>query len=211
MDPKHELILLFTRFPKPGTSKTRLIPALGKKGAANLQKKMTAVVLEQIKLLRTKRYCDLKICYTGADRDCMEQWLGSTFSYEEQCSGDLGKRMHHSISNHLSSYRSVILVGSDCPSIDQGVFDDACNQLQNHDIVLGPSYDGGYYLIGVSAGIAPQDLAFLFTAMDWGQPDVLTQTINRADRLQISYKLLKKLHDIDTPADLIYFNYHTDT
>ncbi len=211
MNSKHELILLFTRYPKPGTSKTRLIPALGKEGAANLQKKMTDVVLGQIELLRTKRHCDVKICYSGADHVAMQQWLGPTFGYEMQCSGDLGKRMHHSISKHLSSYRCVILVGSDCPSIDRSVFDDACNALQNHNIVLGPAYDGGYYLIGASAGIAPQDLAFLFTNMDWGQADVLRQTIARLDRLQQSYKLLKKLHDIDTPADLTYFNYHSDT
>ncbi|MEE4242157.1 MAG: TIGR04282 family arsenosugar biosynthesis glycosyltransferase [Desulfopila sp.] len=211
MNTKQKCILLFTRYPRAGTSKTRLIPSLGKEGAADLQRKMTETVLHQIEQLQAHGSYDLRIYYTGADKTTMRQWLGSNGSYEEQCHGDLGKRMYHAFSSHLNAYLSVVLVGSDCPSIDAKLLDEAFKTLETHDLVLGPAYDGGYYLIGFSTNISPQSLASIFTGIHWGQSDVLQQTLAHADRLQFSYRLLKKLHDIDTPADLVHFNHHTDT
>jgi glycosyltransferase A (GT-A) superfamily protein (DUF2064 family) len=85
-------LIIFTRYPVPGKTKTRLIPALGAEGAADLQKQMTEHTLERMRPL-TEKGMEVQILFDGAQTGEMVQWLGGEFALAPQGEGDLGKRM----------------------------------------------------------------------------------------------------------------------
>ncbi|MCG8684425.1 MAG: DUF2064 domain-containing protein, partial [Desulfobacterales bacterium] len=88
---------------------------------------------------------------------------------------------------------------------------DGLEKLRNTQAIIGPAFDGGYYLIGVQGNIGETNLQYIFTDISWGSANVCHQTIERLTALQMRYELLKKLHDIDTPDDLTYLNHHPGT
>lgn len=204
-----EIILLFTRLPQPGTSKTRLIPALGAEGAAELQRTMTLMMCKIIREASKQGHLCTEVHYTGGNREEMEKWLGDDLTFKLQHEGNIGTRMFAAIRQHLGCYRSIVLVGSDCPAIDTDLLQSSLKALQHNDIVIGPAFDGGYYLLGVQGGLKENDLKYLFSGIDWGTAEVLRQTKERLHTLKLRYHLLKELHDIDTPEDLRYFHHYS--
>ncbi len=205
---KQQTILFFTRYPLPGASKTRLIPALGSRGAADIHRQMTQLMLGT--LLTCGNY-HLKICYAGGTLPLMRDWLGDELSYSRQTSGDLGERMREALISQHQQNRPVCLVGSDCPHLSCDIITEAFSALFQHDLVIGPSYDGGYYLIGCSPALDSRFIPTLFKDITWGDECVLDQTIQIINRAGKSLHLLPRLHDIDTPEDLRYFSYHPGT
>ncbi len=194
-------IILFTRYPAPGKSKTRLIPVLGAAGAANLQRKMTEYILETLDSFKNTLNLDspdIEIRYTGATEALMQTWLGNNYTYIEQGAGNLGTRMLSSFSDNLENgYNSVIVIGADCPSITPKILHDAFTALKSHNAVLGPADDGGYYLIGLKIANSK-----IFNNITWGTSTVLADTTNNISQLNLKLHLLEKLSDIDEPADL---------
>lgn len=201
-----EIILLFTRLPKPGESKTRLIPALGPSGAAELQHTMTLMMSEKICKLAKRYKVQTEVHYNGGTREDMQNWLGDDQTYKRQQEGDIGIKMFAAIRQHLGSHNSILLVGSDCPAIDTDLLQNALEALRHYNIVIGPAFDGGYYLFGTQGNLDAYVLKQLFSDIDWGTEKVLNQTIEKLHTLKLTYHLLKKLHDIDTPEDLRYFH-----
>lgn len=210
MTSVQEIIILFSKYPLPGKSKTRLIPALGAEEAANLQRRMTRSALVSINIFRASNPCALEIYYHGGSKESMADWLGNWYIYKEQHPGDLGEKMYQAMSDHLGSYRSILLVGSDCPALKPAILGDGFAALKRNTLVLGPAHDGGYYLIGARGTMAGNTLHELFSNMNWGTSELLEQTLAKAQKLQLSCQLLKKLHDIDTPADLRYLDNYPD-
>ncbi len=208
MNSVQEIILLFTKFPEPGKSKTRLIPAVGAEQAALIQRQMTTEVLASISHYRIEYPIDLRIYYDGGTLHLMREWLGEQNLYTTQINGDLGSRMAAAITEHIQKYAAIVIVGSDCPDIDSVILHQAFTALRSYDVVIGPAYDGGYYLIGVQANITQENLNYLFTEINWGSGEVLSQTIAKLREKNLSYRLLKRLNDIDTPEDLQHFNYN---
>jgi len=206
-----EIILLFTRLPEPGKSKTRLIPALGAEGAAELQRSMTHLMSGTLRAVAKKRQVCTEVHYTGGKREEMEKWLGGDLVYKLQHEGDIGTRMFAAIRQHLRCHSSIILVGSDCPDLNSDILQSSLQALQNNEIVIGPAFDGGYYLLGVQGGLSENDLKYIFTNIDWGTAEVLRQTEERINTLKLRYHLLKRLHDIDTPEDLRYFDHSSSS
>ncbi len=202
-----QTILFFTRYPLPGATKTRLIPALGADGAAAIQRTMTRVILDTLRSCGRYR---LEICYAGSTRASIAQWLGDELCYARQGDGDLGERMREALFRHHHKKRPVCLVGSDCPHLSCTIISEAFSALTLSDLVIGPSYDGGYYLIGCSPALESSFLPALFRDIDWGKACVLEQTIAIINQAGKSLHLLPRLHDIDTPEDLRYFSYHPD-
>ena len=100
-------------------------------------------------------------------------------------------------------------MGSDCPDITPELLQNAFTALQKKDIVLGPAHDGGYYLVGMNKTLSPKQIEYLFSDIPWGSDKVLPTTLERIQELQLAFQLLPKLHDIDTPDDLQYFNHHS--
>lgn len=193
-----ERLIIFTRYPEPGKTKTRLIPALGAQGAAALQRQMTEHTLLQVRELQSFYPLSVEVRFAGGDLSLMQNWLGSDLIYQPQGEGDLGSRMARSLSCAFQEgLDRAAIIGTDCPGLNAHSIADAFNQLHSHDLVLGPAIDGGYYLISLRCFIKE-----LFSSIDWGTAQVLQQTVDIAKRLDLSVAYLPRLADVDRPEDL---------
>ncbi|PSN17099.1 hypothetical protein C7271_19495 [filamentous cyanobacterium CCP5] len=191
-------LFLMTRFPEAGRTKTRLIPALGDEGAAQIQRQMTEYLVARFQRLRHSCQLGLEVHFAGGSLDQMVHWLGDRVCLIPQCSGHLGQRLHHAFEQgFIAGHRRILMVGSDCPGIGEAHISRALTQLDSHDVVLGPAEDGGYYLVGLKA---PQPR--LFESISWGQSCVLEETMAIATRHDLSVSLLDSLPDVDRPEDL---------
>ena len=193
-----ETLIIFSRYPEPGKTKTRMIPALGATGAAELQRQMTEHTLNNAQQLLSSRDFTVEVHFTGASQQLMTAWLGRNLQYVPQVSGDLGQKMRAAFAQAFNmGNQRVLIIGIDCPGINQVILNEAFNSLQNHDLVLGVAEDGGYYLIGLNRPI-PQ----LFDNIAWGTDQVLNQTKNIAHQLKLDIHYLTTLSDVDRPEDL---------
>ncbi|BAZ31743.1 hypothetical protein NIES4074_42160 [Cylindrospermum sp. NIES-4074] len=191
-------LIIFTRYPEPGKTKTRLIPALGAVGAANLQRQMTEYTIFQARELQKAAAITVEVRFVGGDLQLMQDWLGDDLVYQPQGDGDLGSRMGRSLFDAFeSSAKQVIIIGSDCPGVNCQILATAFEQLQVFDLVLGPAMDGGYYLIGLQRPI-PE----LFLNIEWGTTQVFPRTVDIAQKLKLSPIYLPPLADVDRPEDL---------
>ena len=194
-------LVVFTRYPEPGNTKTRLIPALGPTGAAELQRRMTTKVLSAVRQLTQQHHAArLEVRYEGGDEISMRMAFGDGCVYAPQGDGHLGERMLRAFESAFAEGAGlVVLIGSDCPAITSDILTDAFRRLESHDLVLGPAADGGYYLIGLRDPVAN-----LFPAnMPWGEAGVRERTLRIADGLGLAVALLPELSDVDRPDDLV--------
>ena len=197
-------MLIFTRYPEPGTTKTRLIPLLGAEGAANLQRKMTEHTVFQVKRIATRHELSVEVRYEGGDKNIMQTWLGKDFEYRPQGTGDLGQRMKRSFEDAFRTGASeAVIIGTDIPKLTHGIIQKAFDALKQKNMALGPAKDGGYYLIGLQKNSLSQAIPDLFSGINWGAGDVLEKTIKIADNAGLSFSLLDVLEDIDHPEDLM--------
>lgn len=196
-------LLLFTRYPEVGKTKTRLIPQLGAGGAALLQKRLTERVIVQAQLLAERCGTETIVHYSGGNSEKMTSWLGP-MDYVAQTTGDLGERMHAAFAHSFSEgAERAVLIGSDIPDISVDLLHQAFCCLQGaKEVVIGPSADGGYYLIGLVARQAAQLLPVLFDKMPWSSADLFSATMNRLLQAGYDVATLPVLRDIDLPADL---------
>jgi rSAM/selenodomain-associated transferase 1 len=193
-----ETLIVFTRYPEVGKTKTRMISALGADEAAKLQQYMTEHTLNTAKKLKLCRDLAIEIHFAGGDKQLMTEWLGQEIKYTFQASGDLGCKMHSAFEQAFSlDSQRVVIIGTDCPDLNQVILLDAFDLLHKQDLVLGPANDGGYYLIGLNRPI-PQ----LFENISWGTAQVLTQTQAIAQQLNLKINYLPYLSDVDRPEDL---------
>jgi rSAM/selenodomain-associated transferase 1 len=134
----------------------------------------------------------------------MQQWLGTSFDYFRQSQGDIGQKMNYAFTRVFQDGApSAILIGSDIPDLSATIIKQGYSSLKSSEIVIGPSRDGGYYLIGCTAKNKHHLLPLLFENMAWSSPNVFSTTINRLEKADISYTLLPVLQDIDHPRDII--------
>lgn len=192
-------LIVFTRYPEPGRTKTRLIPALGDRGAARLQRQMTQYALKHARQWRDRSPSPvLEVRYTGATERQMQCWLGSRLHYRPQGSGDLGDRMARAFEEAFrEGANRVAIIGIDCPGVDVSILAKAFDALDSQDGVIGPANDGGYYLIGLRRFV-PE----LLTGIEWGTSQVFRQTLEIAQSLGLELASLPPLDDIDRPEDL---------
>lgn len=197
-------LIIFTRFPEPGKAKTRLIPALGSEGAAELQHKMTKNIVSVALKCKENQNISLQIYYQGGSQSAMKNWLGD-LTYILQAEGGLGAKLIKAAKNAFNTGSSkVVLIGADCPGLSDTILTQAFSCLDKADLVLGPATDGGYYLIGMT-----HPYLFLFDNISWGSNAVLKQTLSLAQQQKLTVALLEKLHDIDRPEDIKHFRYYS--
>jgi rSAM/selenodomain-associated transferase 2/rSAM/selenodomain-associated transferase 1 len=196
-------LIVFTRYPEPGKTKTRLIPVLGPEGAADLQRRMTERVLANVVGLRSKRQMTLEIRYAGGSQAQMRAWLGADVLLTAQEAGPLDRRMLAAFEDAFAAgCRDVVIIGTDIPGITAAVVAGAFDRLREKDLVLGPATDGGYYLIGLRHSSLEQARLLLSDAIEWGTERVLQTTMAIAQQCSLSFSLLQRLQDIDRPEDL---------
>jgi hypothetical protein len=191
-------LIVFTRYPEPGESKTRLIPALGPRGAADLHRKMTEHTLSWARRWKERCAGSLEVYFTGRNEESFQEWLGPDLSYRPQPEGDLGGRMDEAFHQAFrEGAEKVVIVGTDCPGLSEDLAQDAFAGLDQGDAALGPAKDGGYYLIGLRRPVEE-----LFRGIPWGTTEVLAKTLAAAQRLGLRVSLLETLDDVDRPEDL---------
>lgn len=198
-------LIVFSRYPVPVKTKTRLIPDIGPVSAADVHRKLAENIIEEGKIVRERQGVNLVICYTGGNIRQMQTWLGNDLSYMEQENGDLGFRMFSAIERSLyEGNRKVVLIGTDIPGPISGQIEKAFYALNEKDIVIGPAIDGGYWLIGMKQ---PHNI---FQGISWGKETVIRQTLKVAEQKRLSVELLDPVNDIDTVDDLSEWDHNGD-
>ena len=187
--PQTPRIALFTRYPRAGEAKTRLIPAIGPEDAARVHR---VLVERTIATIRASGL-PFAVWYTGAPREAFAQWLGEDVDLVEQGNGDLGARL-------ARVPAPAILLGADIPALGARHLEQAAGALRRNDSVVGPARDGGYYLLGYS-----EECPALFTDMAWGTDKVFEATLRRLAAAGRTFALLETLDDCDRPADLAHW------
>lgn len=191
------LLLLFAKPAVPGRVKTRLIPALGAVRAARLH---AALVARSLEVSRASSWGRVELCVAAPRSHGLFRALAreGPVPCRVQSRGDLGRRMDSALRGALRRAPYVVLIGSDCPTLEAADLEAARRALERgRDAVLGPARDGGYWLIGVRA-----PAGFLFRAMPWGTARVLDLTRRRLRRRGWRWCELEPKDDLDKPADL---------
>jgi rSAM/selenodomain-associated transferase 1 len=192
---KKRLLIIFVKNPELGKCKTRLAVSIGDQEALFFYKNM----LNRTKELAEKVNAD-KAVYYSSFIDAHDLWPNHPpfNKHLQHQNPDLGLKMQSAFEEAFNkNYDSVCIIGSDCYDLDENVIQQAFNVLEAKDAVLGPSNDGGYYLLGMN-----QLHSDLFANKEWSTESVASDTIADFKKLNLKYALLKELTDIDTEEDL---------
>lgn len=189
-------VVVFAKAPLPGYAKTRLAPALGEQGAARLAERFLHSTLREA--------CEadigpVELCVAPDTEQACFRSLPAWVHLSNQGEGDLGARMARAAERRLALHTGVLLIGTDCPSLDVDQLRAAAQALVSNDCVMVPACDGGYVLLGLRR-FSPD----LFTDMPWSTDRVADLTRQRISQLGWSLQELAPLHDIDEPHDLIH-------
>ena len=197
MKKTDNLLMLFAKAPIPGFSKTRLIPALGKVGAADLQRQL---ILNTLGAITNPGEWDIQLWCAPEITDPFFQYCQSQFpiTLKRQHDGDLGHKMASAFQLELDSYSQVVIIGTDCPAIEVATIRQAFAALEKGlPVVVCPAEDGGYVLLGMNQ-FSPN----VFSDIAWGSRHVLHDTRMRLADLQWQWQELPTLWDVDNPEDL---------
>ena len=197
LNEKNSCLLFFVKYPRRGLVKKRLINDLGEEFATNLYEKFVYDMLSKIEKLNIK----FKICFYPVDSEAkFIEWLGEKYEYLPQIGNDLGERMKNSFFNTFKEgFEKVALIGSDIPDMPGDFIEKAFLFLDKYDTVIGPSQDGGYYLIGFRKNSFLSDV---FNGIQWGKDTVYEFTMDIFRRSEYKVGLLPIWYDIDTISDL---------
>lgn len=199
-------LLVFAKAPVPGQAKTRLIPALGPTGAAELHARL---VRHTLKHAVAADIGPVTLWCAPDDKhpffaECAREF---GIGLQAQQGNDLGQRMAHALACSLRTFPHVLLIGTDCPALGSAVLRDAARRLhENTSAVFVPAEDGGYVLIGVRDCVPP-----IFDGIVWGSGSVMAHTRNHLRSLLLDWQELSPMADIDTPHALQRLQYaHPD-
>jgi uncharacterized protein len=186
-------IIIFVKNQEAGKVKTRLAKSVGKMAALKVYQKLLEITERETRGVNAAKL----VAYSEyVERDD----LFSAGMYEKmiQAGEGLGERMCNAFEKSLEmGFEKIVLVGSDCPDIRSKHFITAFEKLESADVVIGPASDGGYYLIGLKKVYNE-----LFKGISWSSPEVLNQTMEKMEQMELNYTFLKELSDIDTEKDL---------
>lgn len=195
------LLIIFVKNPVPGTVKRRLACNIGAEEAARVYKKISEMVINKTAPERGDPYT-VEICFSPQHAEtAIRAWLVNNESYYPQQGSTLGERMGNAFKRTFENkYKKVSLIGSDCPDISKDIILQSFALLDRKNVVLGPAYDGGYYLIGMC-----EMFPALFKDISWSSEKVFTQTIDKIHAAGLSIGLLPILRDIDQIEDLTHY------
>lgn len=185
-------LIVFARAPVLGEVKTRLARAVGEEAALALYTAFLDDTCALTQGLGARRV--LAVAGDAADAHLERLAKSQRLALETQGEGDLGARMQRAIARHLPR-GPVVLIGSDAPTLPRAYLHQALDALMEHDVVIGPSDDGGYYLVG-----ARVEVPELFAGIPWSTPEVLPATLARLGGR--SHARLPACYDVDTVDDL---------
>ena len=188
-------IICFTRVPKPGATKTRLMPLLTGDQCARLH----TAFLKDLASVYKNVAADLFVAYTAdPDWENLKEIFLSAKDFFPQTGADLGEKMYRAIGHVLQlGYQSVILTGADLPLMTKTHLESGFAALEGADVTLGPTSDGGYWLVGMK-----QPHKAVFEKQSYGGSTVLENTVGAAKAAGLTVSFAKTCDDVDTPEDL---------
>ncbi len=191
MEDGSDALIVFVKNSIPGTVKTRLAQAVGHEKALEIYGRLvdyTASVARDSGVPVATLYSDYV--------PCEDQWTHIAGRRGVQSQGDLGQRMYHAFKEFCEDHDKVVLIGSDCGELTAAGLREAFSALNDTQIVVGPSRDGGYYLIGMR-----QPSSKLFEGIAWSTETVFSSTIRRILELGCNFTVLEELNDVDKIED----------
>ncbi len=202
------LVVVFGKPAVPGRVKTRLAEGIGEEAAAEGYRAFFCDVVEMAGRVCRDRGWELALAWPGEAQDPLAAFAVDTAAARlvPQGPGHIGERMERAIARGLErGYSRVIIIGSDSPSLGEKHLVEAQEALNERDLVFGPSFDGGYYLVGC---IGRGSWRSIFEDISWSTPRVMGETLRRAREGDLLYELLEFWYDIDRPEDLAVARYH---
>lgn len=187
------LLMIFAKNPELGKVKTRLAKTIGDKQALMIYLKL----LEYTHTVADRVFADKAIFYSNKvqDFDILDYYKFPKFL---QKGDDLGDRMNRAFGQAFGQhYEKVLIIGSDCFEITTEIIEDALTALNDHNVVIGPAKDGGYYLLGMD-----RHYSHVFKNKTWSTEDVFLDTLLDLKKLKLSYHILPTLSDVDEEKDL---------
>jgi len=186
-------LVIFVKNPEEGKVKTRLAADIGNKRALDVYRKLLAYTRGVVQKLNVTK----QVWYSSRV-DFSDNWGEDQFIKKLQKGDNLGERMQEAFRQGFrEGFGRILIIGSDCPALSDQHLLSAYEELECNDVVLGPSQDGGYYLLGMNHYI-PE----LFINKSWSRDSLYGETIKTLDQLDKSRGELEELNDIDTLDDL---------
>ena len=194
-------VIVFVKNPIPGQVKTRLIPYLSPEQAASLYQ---AFLVDWCNALSTISTAHRVIAYTPPNSlDSLQTLIGEDPVYIPQAGRSLGERLIAAARWACDQgYTRFLFVGSDSPTLPIQYVERALDLLESREVVIGPSVDGGYYLIGFSKHGASLSIPTIFEGIAWSTEVVFRQTLGKIQEINAKLSLLPPWYDVDTPAGL---------
>ena len=186
-----QALLIFIKNPEKGKVKTRLAQTAGNDKALIIYKALLQHTRKITSTIKASRY----LFYSNFI-DQHDLWSAVDFIKMQQEGTNLGARMKNAFAMAFEKHQKVIIIGSDCASLNTAIINQAFRLLDDHDFVVGPAIDGGYYLLGMR-----QHNLTIFEEIAWSTANVFPSTIKKIEHLSASYTLLPTLSDIDTESD----------
>ena len=199
--------IIFAKNPVSNQVKTRLLPFISAEQAASLYR---AFLVDWCNTLSKITTSDLVIAYTPPDSLCeLQTLIGENAIYIPQIGSGLGERLiSASRWARDQGYEKFLFVGSDSPTLPIQYINQAIELLGSRDIVIGPSTDGGYYLIGFAKTGAERTIPAIFEDTMWSTDLVFRQTLEEVAAVGAQLGLLPPWYDVDTPAELRFLRDH---
>lgn len=195
-------LIVFARAPRLGQVKTRLAASLGDEGALSIYRQMAEGIWARLRQAQSQGAFSLWLCFDPPESESQIRiWLKGADRYLPQAHGNLGRRLVSAIAEAFSiGHREVSVIGTDAPATTPRRVAEAFLGLAPGRIVLGPSLDGGFYLMALSK--FQPDIGSLLEEIPWSSPDTLAALIGGLHDLGFGVELLPEARDIDTLEDL---------
>ena len=188
-------LIIFIKNPALGKVKTRLAKTVGDEKALEIYLELSRITRDNASILKNIQPYVFYSDFINKNDD----WSNEIFEKRVQSGEDLGDRMLNAFNEILQQHKHVCIIGSDCPTLSVDILNQSFDLLQNHDFVVGPSTDGGYYLLGISS----TKYDFLFENMEWSTETVLSETLHRIAQNDKTIALLPYLTDVDEEKDWV--------
>jgi rSAM/selenodomain-associated transferase 1 len=190
-------LIIFIKNAESGRVKTRIAGEVGDEQALYIYRQLLAHTLKECLKVQAEKYL-----YYSAFIDAEDEWSSQDFYKRLQQGRDLGERMATAFRSVLQASHQAVIIGSDCPGLTSDLIHMAFEKLDHSDVVVGPSLDGGYYLLGMK-----KPYEFLFEDIIWSTETVFQTTVSRIEQAGLNFSLLPTLADVDYYDDWLQYGW----